>query len=409
MSDAVKEEAKRQLALLKEGADEIIGEEELLERLSESLRDKRPLRVKLGMDPSAPDLHLGHTVVLGKLKRFQELGHTPIFLIGDFTAQIGDPTGKNKTRPPLSADEVAKNAETYVQQVAQILDLDQVEIRFNAEWMNELSSVEMVRLCSTCTVARLLERDDFSKRYASGTPISVHEFLYPFVQGYDSFALEADVELGGTDQKFNLLMGRDVQRAYGQRAQIAMTHPLLVGTDGSEKMSKSLGNTIEIQDSPEDMYGKTMRISDELMLTYFDILRDDRWSELDEARAAMGAGTGDPMAFKQALAKAIVARFCGEEAADAAAGHFRQVVQDKQLPDEIPEASVSLKGEPSASLLDVLLEVGLVASKGEARRLIKGGAVYVDGDKVSDATFSLESGDYLLRAGKRKFCQVTLG
>ncbi len=408
MSDAIATEVERQIEILSEGAEELIGADELRARLRKSIQAKRPLRVKLGMDPSAPDLHLGHTVVLGKLRRFQDLGHTPIFLIGDFTAQIGDPTGKNKTRPPLSAEEVAAHAETYVQQVGKILDADRAEIRFNSEWMDRMTPVEMIRLCSNCTVARLLERDDFSKRYASGTPIAVHEFLYPFVQAYDSYALEADVELGGTDQKFNLLMGRDVQRAYGQEAQVVMTHPLLVGTDGVEKMSKSLGNTIEIQDPPEEMYGKTMRISDELMLTYYDLLRAGDWGEIEAQRRDLGEGKGDPMAFKQALAAAIVDRFHGADAGKEAAAHFRKVVQNRELPSEIPELEFALDGRAEVGLLDLLCGLGLVSSKGEARRLINGGAIQIDSEKVGDVALTLGPGAYLLRTGRRKFCRAIL-
>jgi len=408
MPDSVENEVSRQLEILSQGAEELIGEEDLRKRLREAVTGGRPLRVKLGMDPSAPDLHLGHTVVLGKLKLFQDLGHTPIFLIGDFTAQIGDPTGKNKTRPPLSADEVARNAKTYVAQVGKLLDATRVELRFNSEWMNTMSTVELVRLCSHCTVARLLERDDFSQRYAAGTPIAVHEFLYPFVQAYDSVALEADVELGGTDQKFNLLMGRDVQRAYGQAPQAVMTHPLLVGTDGKEKMSKSLGNTIEIQDPPEEMYGKTMRISDDLMLVYYDLLRAGDWSEMSSRRVGLAQGREDPMGFKKALAAKLVARFHGEDAARLAAEHFRKVVQNKETPREVEEAQFALGGREKAGLLELLAETGLVASRGEARRLIAGGAVKLDGEKVEDVGLQLPAGVYLLQAGKRKFRRITI-
>jgi len=409
MSDSVENEVSRQLEILTQGAEELIGEEDLRKRLREAVTGGRPLRVKLGMDPSAPDLHLGHTVVLGKLKLFQDLGHTPIFLIGDFTAQIGDPTGKNKTRPPLSADEVARNAKTYVAQVGKLLDVECIELRFNSEWMNTMSTVELVRLCSNCTVARLLERDDFSQRYAAGTPIAVHEFLYPFVQAYDSVALEADVELGGTDQKFNLLMGRDIQRAYGQPPQAVMTHPLLVGTDGKEKMSKSLGNTIEIQDPPDEMYGKTMRISDELMLIYFDLLRAGDWSEMTARRVDLAEGREDPMVFKKALAAKLVERFHGEDAARLAAEHFRKVVQNKETPKEVEEAEFALGDREKAGLLELLAETGLVASKGEARRLIAGGAVKLDGKKVEDVGLQLAAGVYLLQAGKRKFRRLKIG
>jgi tyrosyl-tRNA synthetase len=297
MSDkALAREADQQLDVMRDGAVAFHGEEGLRLRLIAALKEQRPLRVKLGMDPSAPDLHIGHTVVLNKLKKIQELGHTPIFLVGDFTAGIGDPSGKNKTRPALDADTVERNAKTYVEQVGRILDIENAEVRFNSEWMKDLSSADFVRLCSHYTVARLLERDDFAKRYAAGEPISVHEFLYPFVQSYDSVALHADVELGGTDQTFNLLMGREIQRAYGQPAQAVITRPLLVGSDGA-KMSKSLGNGIGITDRPEEMFGKVMSVSDSLMLEYYDLLHDSRWEALKPLREALGRGAGDPMGF----------------------------------------------------------------------------------------------------------------
>ena len=297
--DAVTREVSRQLDAMRAGSVDFYGEDELRPRLAAALAEARPLRVKLGMDPSAPDLHLGHTVVLQKLKVLQDLGHTPIFLVGDFTALIGDPSGRKKTRPALEPDQVRKNAETYVEQVGRILDVGRAEVRYNSEWMGAMSASDVVRLCSKYTVARLLERDDFAKRHKAGVAISVHEFLYPFVQAYDSVALEADIELGGTDQTFNLLMAREIQRDYGQPPQAVLTHPLLVGLDGTEKMSKSLGNLIGIAEPPDEIYGKTMRLSDALMLDYFDLLNAGEWDDLAEARAAL-PGAGDPMAFKQA-------------------------------------------------------------------------------------------------------------
>jgi tyrosyl-tRNA synthetase len=360
------------------------------------------------MDPSAPDLHLGHTVVLSKLERFQALGHTPIFLVGDFTARIGDPSGKKKTRPALSPAEVEANARTYIEQAGRVLDTDGAEIRFNSEWMDAMTPTDFVRLCSHGTVARLLERDDFHKRYSEGSPIAVHEFLYPFVQAYDSVALEADVELGGTDQTFNLLMAREVQRAYGQAPQAVLTHTLLVGVDGSEKMSKSLGNTIDITDPPEEIYGKTMSISDSLMLDYFDLLRGGEWDDLAEARAAFERGNGDPLAFKHALARRLVERFHGAGAGERAAAHFEQVITRKQTPDDVPEVALALGDDGRRGLLEVLAEVGLAASRSEARRLVAQNAVQVDGEKVGDATLSLGAGSYLLKVGKRRFSKVTL-
>jgi tyrosyl-tRNA synthetase len=338
----------------------------------------------------------------------QDLGHTPIFLVGDFTARIGDPSGKNKTRPALDAAAVRKNAETYVEQVGRILDVSRAEVRFNSEWMSTMAAVDMVRLCSKYTVARLLERDDFAKRHKAGVAISVHEFLYPFVQAYDSVALEADIELGGTDQTFNLLMAREIQRDYGQPPQAVLTHPLLVGLDGSEKMSKSLGNTIGITDAPDEIYGKTMRLSDELMLDYYDLLSAQEWQDLADERAQLGAGGGDPMAFKQALAERLVARFHDAAAAEAAAQHFRRVIQDKGVPEEIPETVLALGPDGNRGLLELLAELGLVASRGEARRLVNQGAISIGGEGVRDPTLRLGPGAYLIKVGKRRFAKIRI-
>lgn len=409
MSDrAIEAEIERQLAIICQGVVEFYGEEDLRKRLAGALRENRPLRVKLGMDPSSPDLHLGHTVTLNVLRRFQELGHVPIFLVGDFTARIGDPSGKKKTRPALSSEQVERNARTYVEQVGVVLDVEQAEIRFNSEWMDTLTPADFVRLCSQQTVARLLERDDFAKRYAAGEPISVHELLYPFVQAYDSVALEADVELGGTDQTFNLLMGRELQRHYGQAPQAVLTLPLLVGTDGHEKMSKSLGNSIELLDAPEDVYGKLMSLSDECMHDYITVLSAGAWDDLVGEAERVREGTGDPMQLKQALARAVVSRLCGEEQAAAAQAHFQRVVRSRGLPDDIPEHSVGLGGASELGLLVVLEAVGLTSSRGEARRLVQQGAVQVDGERVEDTAQHLGPGSYLLRAGKRRFARVEL-
>ena len=405
---SAKSEALRQLEVMREGSVDFFGDQELGERLERALAEGRPLRVKLGMDPSTPDLHVGHSVVLQKLKAFQDLGHTPIFLVGDFTAQIGDPSGKKKTRPALEPEEVRANASTYVEQAGRVLDVERAEIRFNSEWMEGMSSTDFVRLCSRGTVARLLERDDFSKRYAAGEPISVHEFLYPFVQAYDSVALRADVELGGSDQTFNLLMAREVQRSYGQPAQAVITHPLLVGTDGQEKMSKSQGNTIGIAEPPDDVYGKTMSISDALMLEYYDRLRAGEWGDLRAERERLGRGEGDPLAFKQDLAFRLTERFHGREAAEGAQLHFRRVVQRGDVPEELPEHSLSLPPGGRRGLLDVMREVGFTRSIGEARRLVQQGAVQVDGEAVSEVGLTLPAGSYLLRAGKRRFARVEL-
>ena len=404
-SKAIQKEVDRQIEVMRDGAVDLFGEDDLRKRLAQALAEKRPLRVKLGMDPSSPDLHLGHTVVLQKLKRLQQLGHTPIFLVGDFTARIGDPSGKKKTRPALSKDEVEKNAATYVEQVGRILEVESVEVRFNSEWMEAMSTTDMVRLCSHYTVARLLERDDFSKRYKAGEPISVHEFLYPFVQAYDSVALETDIEIGGTDQTFNLLMAREIQRDYGQPPQAVITHPLLVGTDGSDKMSKSLGNLIGITESPEEMYGKTMSITDTLMLDWFDILSCREWSDLDDDRAKLSCDAGDPFAFKKMLAARIVTRFHGSDAADRAILHFQNVIRDKGVPDEVFEIEVA----SGSGLLDILRQLGFAASTSEARRLVSQQAVSIDGEKVGDPGLRPASGSYLIRVGRRRFGRVRVG
>ena len=409
ISGDTEREVERQLAVMREGAVEFFGEDELRPRLAKALKEGRPLRVKLGLDPSSPDIHLGHTVVLGKLRRFQELGHTPIFLVGDFTARIGDPSGKKKTRPALTEEEVREHASTYVEQASHVLDVTRAEIRFNSEWIQALTPVDFVKLCSHYTVARLLERDDFAKRYAAGEPISVHEFLYPFAQAYDSVALKADVELGGTDQTFNLLMAREIQRAYGQPPQAVITHPLLVGLDGTEKMSKSLGNAVGVTDPPEEMYGKVMSVSDTLMLDWFDQLGAGDWESLRADREALEAGAGDPLAFKHALAGRVVTRFHGPAGAEQAANHFRQVVQRKELPDEVPVRAFTLDSDGKLGLLNLLEQLGFAKSKGEARRLIAQGGVKIDGGAVSDPTLYLAAGSFLIRVGKRRYARVELG
>jgi tyrosyl-tRNA synthetase len=405
----IEREVARQIGLMREGAAGLYGEEELRPRLAEALRAGRPLRVKLGVDPSAPDLHLGHAVVLQKLRRLQDLGHQPVFLVGDFTARIGDPSGRKKTRPALSAEEVARNAATYVDQVGCILDVARAEIRFNGEWMEKMSSAELVRLCSQYTVARLLERDDFAKRYAGGEPIAVHELLYPLLQAWDSVALRADIELGGTDQTFNLLLGREIQRAYGQPPQAVIVQPLLVGTDGREKMSKSLGNAIGLAEPPEELYGKVMSLSDELMLGYFDLLEGGQWPELRPERERLRAGSGDPLAFKHALAGRLVERFQGGEAARRAAEHFRSVIQRKEVPDDLPETPVALGAGGRLGLLALLVRLGLARSHSEARRLVEQGAVQVGGAPVADPGLELGPGACLIKVGKRRFARVRLG
>ncbi len=401
-------EVEAQLEVIRDGAEDFVGEEELRLRLVEAIEKGRPLRVKLGMDPSAPDLHLGHTIVLEKLRRFQELGHTVIFLVGDFTARIGDPTGKKKTRPPLDEETVRRNAATYVDQVRLILDVDRAEIRYNREWTDEMRPADFVRLCSSYTVARMLERDDFAKRLGSGEPISLHEILYPLLQAYDSVALRADVELGGTDQTFNLLVGREVQRDYGQPPQAVITHPLLVGTDGREKMSKSIGNTIGLTDPPEEIYGRTMSISDALMLQYVRELGFGRWDDLERPSAEVRAGRGDPLALKQSLAFRVVERFHGTASARQAEAHFQRVVRNREVPTEVPEVSLPLGPEGDAGLLDVLRKAFGIKSNGEARRLVTQRAVWKDGELVTDTTSRLRAGTFLLRAGKRRYARVEL-
>ena len=407
-NDAIAREVERQLETMRKGAVEIYGDGDLRERLADALRAGRPLRVKLGLDPSAPDLHLGHTVVLQKLKLLQDLGHTPIFLVGDFTAGIGDPSGRKKTRPALSRAQIEKNAATYVEQVGGILDTERAEIRFNSEWMDRMSSADLVVLCSRYTVARLLERDDFARRYAAGDAICVHEFLYPFVQAYDSVALRADIELGGTDQTFNLLMAREIQRDYQQPPQAVITHPLLVGTDGRDKMSKSLGNTIGITDPPEEIYGRIMSISDALMLDYFDLLAGGQWEDLAQERERLGHGGGDPLAFKRELARRLVERFHDDEAAVRAAEHFQRVIQRKQAPEDLEEVAVALGAEAEMGLLDLLERLSLTKSRGEGRRLVEQNAVSVDGEPVRDPRRRIGPGAYLLKVGKRRFARVRL-
>jgi len=402
-------ELDRQLAVMREGSVDFYGEAELRERLAACRAQGRGLRVKLGMDPSAPDLHLGHTVVLGKLRQLQDLGHTAILLVGDFTARIGDPSGRRKTRPALRVEEVRRNAATYVDQAGLVIDAPRAEVRFNSEWMERMTSDDVVRLCSHYTVARLLERDDFAKRYAAGEPISVHEFLYPFVQAYDSVALRADVELGGTDQTFNLLMGREIQRAYGQAPQAVITVPLLVGTDGREKMSKSLGNAIGITEPPEEIYGRVMSISDALMLGWYDLLAAGEWADLRSERERLGSGSGEPLRFKQALARRLVERFHGTEAAERAEAHFHRVVRGREAPDEIPERRLAAGASGDRGLLEVLVELGFAASHGEARRLVVQRAVAIDDAVVDDAALRLGRGVYRIRAGKRRFARAEIG
>ncbi|HCF3360412.1 TPA: tyrosine--tRNA ligase [Pseudomonas aeruginosa] len=391
---------EEQLALIQRGADEILVEAELVAKLKRG----QPLRIKAGFDPTAPDLHLGHTVLINKLRQFQDLGHQVIFLIGDFTGMIGDPSGKSVTRPPLTREQVLENAETYKSQVFKILDPAKTEVAFNSTWMDQLTPADFIRLASQYTVARMLERDDFSKRYASNQPIAIHEFLYPLVQGYDSVALKADVELGGTDQKFNLLMGRELQRAYGQEAQVILTMPLLEGLDGVKKMSKSLGNYIGIQEAPGVMYSKLVSIPDTLMWRYFELLSFRSLDEIDSFRKDVEAGA-NPRDIKIKLAEEIVARFHGEEAASAhkSAGNR---LKEGELPEDLPE--IELSSPEDMPVASVLNKAGLVKNAAAARDLLGVGSVKVDG-QVVDRTFMLALGETrVFQAGKKAFARITL-
>lgn len=393
-----------QLAFLKKGVVDLIREEDLRAKLSRSAKTGKPLRVKLGLDPTAPDIHLGHTVVIRKLKAFQDLGHKVIFLIGDFTGMIGDPSGKNVTRPPLSREEINANAETYKRQMFKLLDPEKTELRFNGEWMDKFSAADFVRLCARTTVKQILERDDFTKRMNDEKPISLHELLYPLVQGYDSVALEADVELGGTDQKFNLLMGRNLQREFGQEPQVIMTTPLLEGLDGVQKMSKSLGNYIGIDEPPDEMFGKVMSISDELMWRYYELLTDLSPSEISNLKSQISSGA-NPRDTKVRLAKLIISDFYSSGDARRAEEEFNRRFVKKEAPAEIEEKSIP----PGIyKLVDLLVSAGLAASKGEAKRLIDQGGVRLDGEKVLDAAMDLQiaKGAILVQVGKRRFIKL---
>jgi len=389
---------EEQVQLLSRGALEILPHGSLEEKLKMAAKEGRPLRVKAGFDPTAPDLHLGHTVLLEKLRQFQQCGHQVIFLIGDFTGMIGDPTGKNETRPPLTKEEVLENAETYKQQVFKVLDESKTEVRFNSEWLGNMGAADLIQIAGKATVARMLERDDFEKRYKGGQPIAIHEFLYPLVQGYDSVALEADVELGGNDQKFNLLMGRQLQQAYEKPTQMILTMPLLEGLDGINKMSKSLNNYVGIQEPAKEQFGKLMSASDDLMIRYYELLTD---LDLDEIKAK------HPMEAKKQLASLIVARFHGEEAGNEARAGFENQFAKKEVPDDIPEKTIAAE-DGSLWIVKALSEGGLTASNGEAMRMIKQGALSIDGEKVGDKDLQLTAGSYLIKLGKRKFLQLTV-
>ena len=402
-----------QLAYLRKGAAEIIRESDLHERLQKSLQTGKPMRVKAGFDPTAPDLHLGHTVLMRKLKHFQDMGHTVIFLIGDFTGLIGDPTGRSATRPPLSREQIDQNAETYKVQVFKILDREKTEIRFNSEWLDKLGYEGIIRLAAKFTVSQMLEREDFHKRFMEEKPIALHELLYPLAQGYDSVALQADVELGGTDQKFNLLMGRELQRHYGQPPQIVLTTPLLEGTDGVQKMSKSYGNYIGITESPQEMFGKVMSISDELMWRYYELVTDVSMSEIERMKRDVASGTAHPMNLKQELGKRIVGDFHSGHAAEQAAQDWSRMFQKDEVPDDLPLVTVSFAevAAPNAASVDgnvqvkldkLLARTGLAASVTDGLRKVKQNAVKLDGELKEDLVVSLKLGtEFTLRVGKK--------
>jgi tyrosyl-tRNA synthetase len=393
----------QQIELLKRGTVEVYSANELEEKLKQAAKEGRKLRVKLGMDPTAPDIHLGHTVVLRKLRQFQDLGHKAVLIIGDYTARIGDPTGQNSTRPVLSGEQIDANAQTYFDQAGKILDTDpeKLEVRPNSEWLSKLELVDTIKLCSSMTVARMLERDTFELRYKKGDPISIHEFLYPLMQGYDSVMVQSDVELGGTDQTFNNLVGRDLQKAEGQSPQVVMTMPILVGLDGVQKMSKSKGNYIGVTDEPNDMFGKVMSIPDELMENYFTLLTDIPREEIKEF---IDGSKTHPREAKAALGKEIVRQFYDDQAARQAADEFDKVFAQKQLPTDIPEVKIA---DEEIMLSKLLVECGLAASGGEAKRLVKQGGASIDGDKKTDPTEMIKPSDgMILKAGKRKFAAL---
>ena len=392
-----------QWSLISRGVEEIIPEEELKVKLKKSISSETPLNVKLGCDPSRADLHVGHGVVLRKLRHFQDLGHQAILVIGDFTAMIGDPSGRNKTRPQLSLEEAKANAQSYIVQAEKVLDLKTLKIVYNSEWLNKMNFSDVIRLASHYTVARMLERDDFTKRYHSEIPISIHEFMYPLAQGMDSVELKADVELGGTDQKFNLLVGRDLQREYGQKPQSIITCPLLEGTDGIEKMSKSYGNDISLNDSPEDMYGKTMSINDDMIIKYFTLAADADKNLISQVSIDLSDSSFNPRDSKRLLARKLVELYYDEEFASKAEQHFDQVIVNKDNPDDMFEFSL----DQDMNIIEVLHNSDLVGSKSEARRLLNQGAIRIEGEKVSDMNMLLSSGnEYIIKVGKRRFLKV---
>jgi len=400
---------EKQLEIIKRGTTEILLEKELLEKLTKSYQEARPLKIKAGFDPTAPDIHIGHTVLIEKLRQFQELGHEVIFLIGDFTGMIGDPTGKSETRKPLTRDDVLANAETYKEQVFKILDPAKTRIVFNSTWLESMTVTELIRLQAKLTVARMLEREDFKQRFQNQNAIGIHEFIYPLLQGYDSVALEADVELGGTDQRFNLLMGRELQKEYGQPQQIVVMMPLLEGLDGVKKMSKSLNNYVGISESPREQYGKLLSITDELMIKYYELLSHISIDELNSLKAGLKDGSIHPKKAKEAFAMEIVERYWGKDAALQAKDEFDKVFREGGVPDDIPEFEIRCAENENTLWLPQVMKTAVMASStGEAMRLIKQGGVSVDGIRVDDPNHKLEIGVFLIKAGKRKFARVRI-
>lgn len=401
----MEQDLKKAIELIRRGAVEICDENELKDKLKRAIKTGIPLRIKAGFDPTAPDLHLGHTVLIQKIKHFQDLGHQAIFLIGDFTGLIGDPSGKSETRPPLTPQQVQENAKTYKEQIFKILDPQKTEIVFNSVWMYEMKSIEMIRLCAKHTVARMLERDDFKKRFQAKKPIGIHEFIYPLIQGYDSVAIKADVELGGTDQTFNLLVGRHIQKEYGYEPQVVITMPLLEGLDGVQKMSKSLGNYVGITEPPKDMFGKLMSISDDLMFRYFELLSSLELREINKLKDGTVSGYLHPKEIKMQLAYELVKRFHGPQAADSAKKDFEAQFSRGEIPDDIPEVKLSLN-EKTIYLPRVLKEASVVESTSIARQLIKQGAVSIDGNKIYSEEIEVQGPQLVLKIGKRRFLRL---
>jgi tyrosyl-tRNA synthetase len=407
-TDNLSESVQHALAVTKRGCEELLIESEWIKKLVQSETSGKPLRIKLGLDPTAPDIHLGHTVVLNKLRQLQDLGHQVIFLIGDFTSMIGDPSGRNSTRPPLTREQIQENAKTYHQQAVKILDAEKTEIRFNSEWCMPLGADGMIKLASSYTVARMLEREDFTKRYQGGVPIAIHEFLYPLMQGYDSVALKSDLEIGGTDQKFNLLVGRELQKQHGQAQQCVLTMPLLVGTDGVDKMSKSKNNYVGVTETPSNMFGKVMSISDELMWNWYTLLSFKSTADIEALKLACANGE-NPRNAKVALAQELVARFHDLQAANDALAEFEARFKQGALPDDMPEVNLDLPaGEADAGVAWVLKAAGLCESSSDANRNIQQGGVKIEGEKVSDKAIRLPKGTYVIQVGKRRFAKVHL-